>query len=87
MHSLLSSTNDLVVLTAEEGHAMITDVLVLLRLDIVTCFARGKHGLITDTTHTHEVDLFTRHTNSFNHFSNFLTTIKSNNYKNYYKSG
>lgn len=80
MHGLLAGSNDLIVLTAEEGHTMITDVLVLVRLDIVTCFARGKHGLITDTTYTHEVDLFTSHTNSFNHFSNFLTTIKSNNY-------
>ena len=39
MHGLLAGANDLVVLTAKEGHAMITDVLVLLRLDIVTCFA------------------------------------------------
>ena len=41
MHGLLAGANDLVVLTAEEGHAMITDVLVLLRLDVVTCLACG----------------------------------------------
>ena len=41
MHGLLAGANDLVVLSAEEGHAMISDVLVLLRLDIVTCFACG----------------------------------------------
>lgn len=78
MHGLLAGTDDLVVLTAEEGHAMITDVLVLFRLDIVTCFACSEHGLIADTTDANEVDLFTRHTNSFNHFSIFLTRIINN---------
>ena len=78
MHGLLAGANDLVVVTAEEGHAMITDVLVLLRLDVVTCLACGQHGLIADTTYTHEVDLFTRHANSFNHFSIFLMTITNN---------
>ena len=75
MHGLLTGSRDLVVLTAEEGHAVIADVLVLVRLDVVACFAGGQHGLVTDTTYAHEVDLFTRHTNSFNHFSNFLKTI------------
>ena len=78
MHGLLAGANDLVVLSAEEGKGMITDVLVLFRLDIVTCFACCEHGLIADTTYTYEVDLFTRHTNSFNHFSIFLTTITIN---------
>ena len=68
MHGLLAGSRDLVVLTTEEGHAVIADVLVLVRLDIVACFAGGQHSLVTDTTYAHKVDLFTRHTNFFNHF-------------------
>ena len=72
MHGLLASAEDLIVLAAQEGQAMIANVLVRVLLDSITSLARGKHCRIANPTHAHEVDLLTVHSSSLDHDLNLI---------------
>ena len=72
MHGLLASAEDLIVLAAQEGQAMIANVLVRVLLDSIASLARGKHCRIANPTHAHEVDLLTVHSSSLDHDLNLI---------------
>ena len=67
MNSFGSRPNNLIVLFTEQIHTMVSDLLVSLRLNLITRFACCQHRLITNSAHTHEVDVFAVHRDSFNH--------------------
>ena len=63
----VANTADVLILSAKERHAVVTDILILVTGDLIGSFARGKDGLVSHSSHANKEDLTAIWCTTLNH--------------------